>query len=136
MYVINCTGDTFNYCCFTANTCQPWMDSRDYYSEYLIIHFDYFIFLLDYLIIHSPHEITSTMGKTTQDAQRKQIPCRKVFINISNKSASNKLKNVSIESSELLCLNRISFCSISCKLKTFLLSIASVLTLIVNGPRP
>ena len=48
MYVINCTGDTFNYCCFNANAHQPWMDSSDYYSEYLIIHFDYFIFLFDY----------------------------------------------------------------------------------------
>ena len=51
VYVINITGDTFNYCCFTANAHQPWMDSRDYYFEYLIIHFDYFIFLFDYLII-------------------------------------------------------------------------------------
>ena len=90
--------------------------------------------------IHSPHEIISTIGKTGQDAQRKQKPCRKVFIHISNKSASNKLKNVSIESSKLLCLNGILngilFSSKSCKLKTFLLSIVSVLTLIVNGPRP
>ena len=51
VYVINCTGDTFNYCCFTADACQPWTDSPDYYSEYLIIHFDHFIFLFDYLII-------------------------------------------------------------------------------------
>ena len=73
------------------------------------------------------------MGKTGQDARRKRKPCRKVFIHISNKSASNKLKIVSIESSKLLCLNGILFCSNSCKLKTFPLSIASVLTLVVNG---
>ena len=46
--MINCTCDTFNYCCFTADTHQPWVDLSDYYSEYLIIHFDYFIFLFDY----------------------------------------------------------------------------------------
>ena len=39
-----------------------------------------------------------------------------------------------MESSKLLCLNGILFCSNSCKLKTFPLSIASVLTLEVNGP--
>ena len=71
--------------------------------------------------LHSPHEIISMMGKAGQDAKQKQKLCRKVFIHISNKSVSNKLKNVSIESSKLLCLNGISFCSKSCKLKTFLL---------------
>ena len=44
------------------------------------------------VVIHSPYEIISTMGKTGQDAWRKRKPCRKVFIHISNKSASNKLK--------------------------------------------
>ena len=39
VYVLNCTGD--HYCCFTDDGCQPWTDSSDYYSEYLIIHFDY-----------------------------------------------------------------------------------------------
>ena len=84
---------------------------------------------------HSPQEIISTMGKTGQDAWRKWKPCRKVFIHISNKSASNKLKNVSLKYSKLLCLNRILFCSKCCKLKTSPLSIGSVLTLIVNRPR-
>ena len=87
-------------------------------------------------MLHSPHEIISTMGKTGQNASQKRKPCRKIFINISNKSASNKLRNVSMESSKLLCLNGISFCSISCKLKTFPLSIVSMLTLVVDGPRP
>ena len=86
--------------------------------------------------VHSPREIISTMGKTGQDARRKWKPCRKVFIHITDRPASDKLKNVSIESSKLLCLNRILFCSKSCKLKTFPLSIASVLTLVVNGPGP
>ena len=44
--------------------------------------------------IHSPHKIISMMGKTGQDARQKQKPCRKVFIHIGSKSASNKLKNV------------------------------------------
>ena len=35
----------------TANECQPWTDSHDYYFEYLIIHFDYLIIQFDYLII-------------------------------------------------------------------------------------
>ena len=39
MYVLNCTGD--HYCYFTTDACQHWTDSSDYYSEYLIIHFDY-----------------------------------------------------------------------------------------------
>ena len=82
--------------------------------------------------VHSPREIISTMCKTGQDALRKRKPCRKLFIHISNKSASNKLKNVSMESSKL---NGTSFCSKSCKLKTFPLSIASVLTFVVDGPR-
>ena len=86
--------------------------------------------------LHSPHEIISTMGKTGQDAQQKWKPCRKVFVHISNESVSSKLKNVSIESSKLLCLNGISFCSKSCKLKTFPLSIASMLTLVVDWPWP
>ena len=85
--------------------------------------------------VHSPREIISTMCKTGQDALRKRKPFRKLFIHISNKSASNKLKNVSMESSKLLCLNGTSFCSKSCKLKTFPLSIASVLTFVVDGPR-
>ena len=85
--------------------------------------------------IHSPREIISTMCKTGQDALRKRKPCRKLFIHISNKSASNKLTNVSMESSKLLCLNGTSFCSKSCKLETFPLSIASVLTFAVDGPR-
>ena len=80
---------------------------------------------------HSPHEIISTMAKTGKEAWRKRKPCRKVFIHIRNKSASDKLRDVLMESSKLLCLNGISFCSKSCKLKTFPLSIASV-----NGPRP
>ena len=54
-------------------------------------------------VIHSPHEIISTMGKTGQDVQRKRKQCRKVFIHISNKSASN-LKNVSMESLKLASL--------------------------------
>ena len=49
VYAINCTGDTF-YCCFTANARQPWTDSRDCYSEYLIAHFDSLIIPFDYLI--------------------------------------------------------------------------------------
>ena len=85
--------------------------------------------------IHSPREIISTMCKTGQDALRKWKPCRKLFIHSSNKSASNTLKNVSMESLKLLCFSGISFCSKSCKLKTFPLSIASVLTLVVDGPR-
>ena len=76
------------------------------------------------------------MSKTAQVARRKRKLCRKLFIHISNKSVSNKLKNVSMESSKLLCLNGISFCSKSCKLKTFSFSIASVLTLIMDRPRP
>ena len=39
VYVLNCTGD--HYCSFTGDACQPWTDSSDYYSEYLIIRFDY-----------------------------------------------------------------------------------------------
>ena len=85
------------------------------------------------LKLHSHHEIISTMGKTWQDVRWKQKPCRKVSIHISNKSASNMLKNVSMASSKLLSLNGISFSSKSCKLKTFPLSIASVLTLVVMG---
>ena len=46
--------------------------------------------------VHSPREIISTMCKTGQDALRKRKPCRNLFIHISNKSASNQLKNVSI----------------------------------------
>ena len=42
-------------------------------------------------------------------ATEAEIICRKLFIHISNKSASDKLKNVSMESSKLLCLNGISF---------------------------
>ena len=83
--------------------------------------------------LHSPREIISTMCKTGQDALRKRKPCRNLFIHISNKSASNKLKNVSMESSKLLCFNGISFCSKSFKLITFPFSIASVLTLVVMG---
>ena len=86
--------------------------------------------------LHSPREIISTMCKTGQDALRKRKPCRNLFIHISNKSASNKLKNVSMESSKLLCSNGISLSSKSCKLKTFPFSIASVLTLVMDGPRP
>ena len=41
VYMLNCTGD--HYCCFTADTHQPWTDSSDYYTEYLIIHLDYLI---------------------------------------------------------------------------------------------
>ena len=85
--------------------------------------------------LHSPREIISMICKTGQDALRKLKPCRKLFIHISNKSASNKLKNVSMESSKLLCLNGTSFCSRSCKLKTFPLSIASMLTFVMDGPR-
>ena len=95
---------------------------------YLLVYLDFHL--------HSPHEIISTMGKTGQEKRWKSKPCRKVFIHISNKSVSNKLKNVSMESSKLLCLNGSSFCSKTCKLKTFMLSIASVLTLVVNVPRP
>ena len=91
--------------------------------------------VLAFKLLHSPRQIISTMCKTGQDALRKRKPCRKLFIHISNKSASNKLKNVSIEPSKLLCLNGISFCSKSCKLKTFPLSIASMLALVVDGPR-
>ena len=65
--------------------------------------------------VHSPHEIIITMGKTGQDARWKRKPCREVFIHINNKSAWNKLKNVSIESSKILCLNGILFCSKFCK---------------------
>ena len=36
---------------FTANASQPWKDSCDCYSEYLIIHVDYFIIPFDYLIM-------------------------------------------------------------------------------------
>ena len=86
--------------------------------------------------VHSPREIISTMTKTGQDALRKRKPCRNLFIHISNKSASYKLKNVSMESSKLLCFDGISFCSKSCKLITFPFSIASVLTLVMDGPRP
>ena len=39
VYVLNCTGH--HYCCFTADIRQPWTDSSNYYSEYLIIHFEY-----------------------------------------------------------------------------------------------
>ena len=85
--------------------------------------------------VHSHREIINTMCKTGQDALRKRKPCRKLFIHISNKSASNKLNIVSMESSKLLCLNGTSFCSKSCDLKTFPLSIISVLTLVVDGPR-
>ena len=87
------------------------------------------------VIIHSPREIISTMCKTGQDALRKRKACGELFIHISNKSASNKLKNVSMESSKLLCLDGTSFCSKSCKLKTIPLSIASMLTFVVAGPR-
>ena len=54
-------------------------------------------------IRHSPREIISTMCKTEQDTlrKRKRKPCRELFIHISNKSASNKVKNVSMESSKL-----------------------------------
>ena len=89
--------------------------------------------VLDANSIHSPREIISTMCKTGQDALQKRKPCRNLFIHISNKSASNKLKYVSMESSKLLCFNGISFCSKSCKLITFPFSIASVLTLVVMG---
>ena len=85
--------------------------------------------------IHSPREIISTMCKTGQDALRKRKPCRELLIHISNKSGSNKLKNVSMESSKLLWLDGTSFCSKSCKLKTIPLSIASGLTFVVAGPR-
>ena len=91
--------------------------------------------LLKNFNIHSPREIISTMCKTGQDTLRKQKPCQELFIHISNKSVSNKLKNVSMESSKLLCLDGTSFCSKSCKLKTIPLSIASVLTFVVDGPR-
>ena len=40
-----------NHRSFTTNERQPWMDSHDYYFEYLIIHFDYLIIQFDYLII-------------------------------------------------------------------------------------
>ena len=63
--------------------------------------------------LHSPCEIISTMCKTEQDALWKWKPCRELFIHISNKSASNKLKNVSMESSKLLCLDGALFCSIT-----------------------
>ena len=36
---------------FTGDARQPWRDSHDCYSEYLIIHFDYLIILFDCLII-------------------------------------------------------------------------------------
>ena len=35
----------------TADARQPWTDSCDSYSEYLIIYFDYLIIPFDYLII-------------------------------------------------------------------------------------
>ena len=35
----------------TADALQPWTDSCDSYSEYLIIYFDYLIIPFDYLII-------------------------------------------------------------------------------------
>ena len=35
----------------TAYARQPWTDSCDSYSEYLIIYFDYLIIPFDYLII-------------------------------------------------------------------------------------
>ena len=88
-----------------------------------------------FAMLHSPRKIISTMCKTGQDALRKRKPCRELFIHISNKSASNRLKNVSMESSKSLCLDGTSFCSKYCKLKTFPLSIASVLTFVVDGPR-
>ena len=89
------------------------------------------------LIVYTPlTKIISTMCKTGQDALRTRKPCHNLFIHISNKSVSNKLKNVSMESSKLLCFNGISFCPKSCKLITFPFSIASVVILVVDGPRP
>ena len=35
----------------TADARQPWTDSCDFYSDYLIIYFDHLIIFFDYLII-------------------------------------------------------------------------------------
>ena len=54
-------------------------------------------------LLHYPHEI-SMVGRTGQDAQRKQKPNLTFFIHKSNKSVSNKQENVPIKCSKLLCL--------------------------------
>ena len=120
---LRCSNNTYAQNCFAFET------SSSLYGNTLTSSTHKYTFppLTTICQIHSPHEIISTMGKTGQDARRKGKPCRKVSIHISNKSASDKLKNVSMESSKLLCLNGISFCSKSCKLKTFPLSIARCL---------
>ena len=69
--------------------------------------------------LHSPHEIISMVGKTRQDAQQKLKWSWKLFVHISNKSASIKPKDVPIKPSKLLCSNLILFYSKSCKLKIF-----------------
>ena len=85
-------------------------------------------------ILHSPREIISTAGKTGHDARWKRKQSLKLFIHISNKSASIKTKDVPIKSSKLLCLNLILFCSKSCKLKTFPAVISRVFIFVMNGP--
>ena len=36
--------------CFIADVCQPWTDSRNYYFEYLIIHFDQIFVSITHII--------------------------------------------------------------------------------------
>ena len=58
-------------------------------------------------VVHSPHEIISTAGKTGHNSRQKRNQSWNLLIHISNKSASIKTKSVLMKSSTLLCLNLI-----------------------------
>ena len=78
--------------------------------------------------------LISTAGKIEHDARWKQKQSWKLFIHISNKSASIKTKDVQIKSSKLHCFNLILFYSKSCKLRTFPAVISRVFIFVMNGP--
>ena len=81
--------------------------------------------------LHSPREIISTAGKTEHDARWKRKQSWKLFIHISNKSASIKTKEVPIKSSSF---DLPLFYSKSCKLKTSPVVILRVFIFVMKGP--
>ena len=79
--------------------------------------------------------LAKLLARQADRAQCKmEVESWKLFIHISNKSASIKTKDVPIKSSKLLCFDFILFYSKSYKLKTFPAVISRVFIFIMNGP--
>ena len=76
----------FYHNCFKGNMCSimPCFAAFSYFFEYLLELLQCFIRAPLIPLMHSPHEIISTMGKTGQDPWRKRKPCRESSISATN----------------------------------------------------